>query len=160
MPCALDSRTRVLIADDEGAVRSVLQDFLSDCFDCVTVDCAERALSLLREEQFPVVISDIEMSGMTGLQLVPQVLRWAPDTQVILVSGSQDIEHVIEALRVGAFDYITKPFDLRELDATMQRAVEHYDLRTAKRRYEDQLRELVEQRTAALDGALNSLEGA
>ncbi|MBA2341634.1 MAG: HD domain-containing protein, partial [Pyrinomonadaceae bacterium] len=94
------------------------------------------------------------------LELVPQVLGRAPDTQVILVSGSQDIEHVIEALRVGAFDYITKPFDLRELDATMQRAVEHYELRTAKRRYEDHLRELVEQRTAALDRALDSLEGA
>ena len=155
-----DVKTRVLIADDDKEVRAVLQDFLSDYLDCVAVDCAEGALSLMQEEQFPVVLSDVQMNGMTGLELVPQVLGRAPDTQVILVSGSQDVDNVIEALRVGAFDYITKPFDLRELDATVRRAVEHYELRVAKRRYENHLKELVEQRTAALDRALSSLEDA
>ncbi len=160
MSSPTDVKTRVLIADDDREIRSMLQDFLGDYLDCVAVDCAEDALSLLQEEQFAVVVSDVQMSGMTGLELVPQVLRRAPDTQVILVSGSQDIENVIEALRVGAFDYITKPFDLRELDAIVRRAVEHYGLRTAKRRYENHLKELVEQRTAALDRALDSLEDA
>jgi HD-GYP domain-containing protein (c-di-GMP phosphodiesterase class II) len=72
----------------------------------------------------------------------------------------QTIESAIEALRVGAFDYIMKPFDLRQVEAAVKRALEHYELRVAKRRYENQLESLVEQRTHELNHALDSLEDA
>jgi putative nucleotidyltransferase with HDIG domain len=77
-----------------------------------------------------------------------------------MISGMQTVESAIGALRLGAFDYLMKPFDLRQVEAVVKRALEHYELVVAKQRYENHLEELVEQRTAELDRALNSLEGA
>jgi len=77
-----------------------------------------------------------------------------------MISGMQTVESAIGALRLGAFDYLMKPFDLRQVEAVVKRALEHHDLVAAKQRYENHLEELVEQRTAELDRALNSLEGA
>jgi putative nucleotidyltransferase with HDIG domain len=100
------------------------------------------------------------MGGMSGLEMIPHVLSISLDTVVVMISGMQTIESAIEALRVGAFDYIMKPFDLRQVEAAVKRALEHYELRAAKRRYENHLEELVEQRTAELNTALDSLEDA
>jgi putative nucleotidyltransferase with HDIG domain len=100
------------------------------------------------------------MSGMSGLEMIPHVFAISPETVVVMISGMQTIESAIEALRVGAFDYIMKPFDLRQVEAAVKRALEHYDLRAAKRRYENHLEELVEQRTHELNVALDSLEDA
>jgi len=77
-----------------------------------------------------------------------------------MISGMQTVESAIDALRLGAFDYVMKPFDLRQVEAVVSRALDHQDLIVAKQRYEDLLEELVEQRTAQLDQALNSLENA
>jgi putative nucleotidyltransferase with HDIG domain len=77
-----------------------------------------------------------------------------------MISGMQTIESAINALRLGAFDYLMKPFDLRQAEAAVARALEHHELITAKRRYENHLEELVDQRTAELDRALDSLENA
>ena len=77
-----------------------------------------------------------------------------------MVSGLQTIESAVEAMRVGAFDYILKPFDLRQVEGAVERAIEYRDLSVAKRLYETHLEELVRRRTAELDGALCSLENA
>lgn len=152
------SKRRILIADDELEVGSVLFDLLSGNYECETVNSAEQALERLLVCNYDLVISDIMMKGMSGLELVPRVLALAPDTVVILISGMQTIESAIEALRVGAFDYIMKPFDLRHVEAAVERALEHRDLIVAKRHYENFLEKLVEERTAQLDRALVSLE--
>jgi putative two-component system response regulator len=77
-----------------------------------------------------------------------------------MVSGMQTIESAVEAMRVGAFDYVIKPFDLRHVEVAVRRALEHHDLRVAKREYESHLEELVRRRTAELDETLRSLEDA
>jgi len=107
-----------------------------------------------------LVISDITMSGMTGLEMIPHVKIASPDTVIVMISGMQTIESAINALRLGAFDYLMKPFDLRQAEAAVARALEHHELVAAKRRYENHLEELVDQRTAELDQALGSLENA
>lgn len=155
-----DGRASILIADDEQAVRDVLDELLSAVYQCVTVGSAEEALEALRTTQFHLVISDITMGGMSGLEMVPHVLNAAPDTVIVMISGANTIESAIEALRVGAFDYIMKPFDLRHVEAAVRRALDHHALRTAKRRYETYLQKLVEQRTAELNHTLSSLEDA
>jgi response regulator RpfG family c-di-GMP phosphodiesterase len=157
---ASNSSARILVVDDEPEIINVLSDLLSEHYECSSAGSAEEALALLREESFNLVISDITMTGMSGLQMVPHVLKVTPQTVVVLVSGAQTIESAVEALRVGAFDYIMKPFDLRQVEAVVKRALEHYGLRESKRRYENRLEELVEQRTVELDRALDSLEGA
>lgn len=142
---------RLLIIDDDAQIRCVLRDALCENYSCTDVSSAEEALALLNSEKFDLVLTDIMMEGISGLELVPQVLEQLPDAAVIMISGEQTIEVAIEAMRVGAFDYITKPFDLLHLEAAVKRAFEHHQLLAGKRRYESELKELVEQRTAELN---------
>jgi putative nucleotidyltransferase with HDIG domain len=100
------------------------------------------------------------MSGMSGLEMIPHVKVVSPETVIIMISGVQTIESAIHALRLGAFDYLMKPFDLRQAEAAVARALGHHELIVAKRRYENELEELVAQRTSELDDALGSLENA
>ncbi|HKS08548.1 MAG TPA: HD domain-containing phosphohydrolase [Pyrinomonadaceae bacterium] len=151
---------RILIVDDEVEITEILADLLSEDYECIRAGSAEQALALLNENEFQLVISDITMPGMSGLEMIPHAKALAPETVVVMISGMQTVESAIGALRRGAFDYLMKPFDLRQVEAVVKRALEHYDLVVAKQRYENHLEELVEQRTAELDRALNSLEGA
>jgi len=155
-----NTKPRLLIVDDEAEVRSVLNDLLGDTYQCSQAPSAEEALAQLRERDYQLVISDITMSGMSGLEMIPHVKVISPDTVIVMISGMQTIESAINALRLGAFDYLMKPFDLRQAEAAVTRALEHHELIAAKRRYEYHLEELVEQRTAELDEALASLEKA
>jgi response regulator RpfG family c-di-GMP phosphodiesterase len=152
--------TRLLVADDDAAVRSVLAEFLSAEYECEAVGSAEEALRLLESGEFRLVLSDIAMPGMSGLELIRRVRELAPDTLVIVVSGSQEIESAVDALRAGAFDYIVKPFDLEHLRFAVRRALEHQRLLAAKRGYETYLERMIAQRTEELDGALRSCECA
>ena len=151
---------RILIVDDEVEITEILADLLSEDYDCLRAGSAEQALARLHENEFQLVISDITMPGMSGLEMIPHVKALSPDTVVVMISGMQTVESAIGALRLGAFDYLMKPFDLRQVEAVVKRALEHHELVVAKQRYENHLEELVEQRTAELDRALNSLEGA
>jgi len=151
---------RILIVDDEIEITEILADLLSEVYDCLRAGSAEEALQRLSEHEFQLVISDITMPGMSGLDMIPHVKELSPDTVVVMISGMQTVESAIGALRLGAFDYLMKPFDLRQVEAVVKRALEHHELVVAKKRYENHLEELVEQRTIELDKALNSLEGS
>ena len=155
-----ESKSHLLIVDDEPEVRSVLRDLLSGSYKCGEAASAEEALAQLRDNEYHLVISDITMSGMSGLDMIPHVKIISPDTVIVMISGMQTIESAINALRLGAFDYLMKPFDLRQAEAAVERALGHHELIVAKRRYENHLEELVAQRTAELDDALGSLENA
>ena len=151
---------RLLIVDDEAGVRGVLQDLLSNVYECGDAASAEEALEQLRAGSYQLVISDITMPGLSGLDMIPQVKEISPDTVIIMISGMQTIESAVHALRLGAFDYLMKPFDLRQVEAAIARAYQHHQLMVAKRLYENHLEELVEVRTLELDRALGSLENA
>ncbi len=151
---------RILIVDDEREITEILADLLSEDYECLKAGSAEQALDCLRAGQFHLVISDITMPGMSGLEMIPHVKQLSPDTVVVMISGMQTVESAIGALRLGAFDYLMKPFDLRQVEAVVKRALDYHELVVAKQRYENHLEELVEQRTAELDRALNSLEGS
>jgi cyclic di-GMP phosphodiesterase len=153
-------RSRILIVDDEAEITAILTDLFAGTHDCTTAGSAEEALEQLKNNDFELVVSDITMPGMSGLDMIPHVKSMSPNTVVVMISGMQTVESAIGALRLGAFDYVMKPFDLRQVEAVVKRALEHQDLIVAKQRYEDHLEELVEQRTAELDNALNSLEDA
>ena len=151
---------RILIVDDELEITEILADLLSEEYDCQKAGSAEQALARLQQSDFHLVISDITMPGMSGLEMIPHIKGPSPNTVVVMISGMQTVESAIGALRLGAFDYLMKPFDLRQVEAVVKRALEHHELIVAKQRYENHLEELVEQRTAELDRALDSLEEA
>jgi len=151
MPDATNYKPTILIIDDDEQVRNLLTEALSEGNECTGVGSAEAALSVLANTEFDLVVSDINMGGISGLDLVPLVLRRTPDTVVVMISGQQSIDFAIDAMRVGAFDYITKPLDLRLVETAVQRAIEHHLLLKEKRQYEEHLEELVRDRTAEIE---------
>ena len=118
-------KTRVLIVDDDREIGSILYDFLSKSYDCVAVNSAADALAALAGASFDLIMSDINMPQMSGLEMIPHIVSLAPESVVVMISGQRMIESAIDAMRAGAFDYITKPFDLSEVDAAVRRALDH-----------------------------------
>ena len=120
-----NERERILIVDDDGEIRDVLHEFLSRDYDCVALDSAEKALNALATQHFHVILSDIAMTAMSGIEMLPRVMELNPESVVVMISGQRTIECAIDAMRAGAFDYITKPFELREVDLVIRRALDH-----------------------------------
>lgn len=151
MQTAFKKNRRVLIIDDDQHVRGLLLNVLSDNYDCSEAESAEQALIALAESQFDLVISDIHMAGMSGLELVPRVHAIAPDCVVLMVSGENSIETAIAAMHAGAFDYIMKPFNMPHLEAAVERALKQAVLLQEKQIYKDRIEGLLLQRTAEVD---------
>jgi putative nucleotidyltransferase with HDIG domain len=148
-----DHPASLLIIDDEPFVLSVLHELLKDKYVCKTATSALEALEYLQEETFDLVLSDIVMPGMSGLELLEIICRSQTSMVVILISGNLNIQSAIEAMRRGAFDYITKPFNLAEVEAAVTRALRHQGLIKANRMYEQHLEDLVQLRTNELSTA-------
>ena len=144
------SNARLLIVDDEESVRSLLHDLLRDVYQCDVAACGEEALALVDRTNYNVVLSDIMMPGMSGIELLERIKAERPDTSVIMVSANHDTRRAVGALRQGAYDYIVKPFELEEVELSVQRALEHQRLVTENRVYQTQLEQLVEARTEEL----------
>jgi len=140
-----EQKTRVLIVDDDREIGSILHDFLSKSHDCIAVNSAANALAALASGSFDLIISDISMPQMSGLEMIPHIVTLAPESVVIMISGQRMIESAIEAMRAGAFDYITKPFELAQVDAVIRRALDHRE-RLAGLRSRATLRDAEQQR--------------
>jgi cyclic di-GMP phosphodiesterase len=145
--------SRILIIDDEPHVLSVLYSLLSEQYECKTATSATEALEYLREESYDLVLSDIMMPGMSGLELLEEITHLRRDVVVVLISGNLNIQSAIEAMRRGAFDYVTKPFNLSDVETAVQRALRHQSLLKANQQYEHHLEELVGLRTQELSVA-------
>ncbi|HKP86613.1 MAG TPA: HD domain-containing phosphohydrolase [Blastocatellia bacterium] len=151
---------KVLIIDDEPNVLSVLDALLSDQYECQTATSAIEALEHLKKETYDLVLSDIVMPGMSGLELLEEINRRGRETIVILISGNLNIQSAIEAMRRGAYDYVTKPFNLSDVETAVERALRHQSLLKANQLYEQHLEDLVNLRTKELSLANVNLNDA
>jgi DNA-binding NtrC family response regulator len=114
---------RILIVDDDPGQRSLLNSFLrSQNFDTVVVDSGERALETLRTGQFDMMISDVRMPGLSGLETLRRARQIHATLPVLLVTAFADIRDAVVAMRDGAVNYLAKPIDLDELLASVQQA--------------------------------------
>ncbi len=141
----------ILIVDDDLAIRNLLDSILSDTYSCTLAESAEAALKCIEDQVFDLVISDINLGGMDGLELTSRVRAASPETVVMMISGNLTLESPIEAIRSGAFDYISKPFDIDQVEMAVSRAVSHAKLLVSKRKHENRLEELVAERTLKLN---------
>lgn len=116
----------LLIVDDDEAIRDTLYDLFSELHLCHVADTADRAIVWLDQESYDVVLTDISMPGVSGVELLGHVRQRQPDTPVIVISGITDREHAEGLLRLGAFDYLLKPFKLEEVERSVERAVEYH----------------------------------
>ena len=114
---------RLLIVDDDSGQRSLLDSFLrSQGFDTVVADSGERALELLPTQKFSMMISDVRMPGLSGLETLQRARKNFPSLPVLLVTAYTDIREAVSAMRDGALNYLAKPIDLDELLATVRAA--------------------------------------
>ena len=117
--------SRILIVDDEPSILSVLSTLLkAQGHDVNPVLGGDKALEVLAEEAFELMISDIRMSPVDGLELLAQARSRFPDMGVIMITAYGSVETAVDAMKNGAFDYVTKPFKVDELLITVQRALE------------------------------------
>ena len=114
----------VLLVDDDDVIRDTIYELLSQEYLCRTADSAEQALAHLEAESFDVVLTDVSMPGLSGLELLSRVAKYYPDTPVILISGLSDQEHAQALTELGAFDYLLKPFRLEVVEKSVRRAIE------------------------------------
>lgn len=116
----------LLIVDDDTLIRETLHDFLSENHECHTADRAEQALSYLEVERYDAVITDVAMPGLTGREILMYVQNQHPTTPVIVISGKPDGADGKSLLEMGAFAYLTKPFQLDEIEETVTRAIDKH----------------------------------
>jgi two-component system, NtrC family, sensor kinase len=126
---------RILIVDDEDAVRNMFADFLSTEFICTTAASSDEALAHLAVDSYALVISDMQMPGRNGIELLREIRSRYPDTAVIMVSAITRSQRIRDALQVGAFDYIIKPCELEVLLLSVERALERRALTMTAKRY-------------------------
>lgn len=117
--------SRVLVVDDDETIRDTLYELLSEDYLCQTADSAEKALARLDADTYDVVLTDISMPGLSGLELLGHIRQKYSDTPVIMISGIGDQEHAQGLIRIGAFDFLLKPFSLEAVEKSVKRAVEY-----------------------------------
>lgn len=115
----------ILVVDDDDIIRDTLCELLSQDHACQTAATAEEALARLEAQAFDVVLTDVSMPGLSGLDLLNRVVELYPGTPVIVVSGLSDQEQAQSLMARGAFDYLLKPFRLEVVEDSVKRALEH-----------------------------------
>ena len=142
----------ILIVDDEIEIRTTLLEALADQgYSAEAVASGEAALARMAERAFPVVLTDFNMpGGQTGLELIGAIRHRFPDTLCILITAYATLDTSVEALKRGAYDFIQKPFRLAEIEAVLNRALDHAALLGKVRAYQDELEDRILSRSRDL----------
>jgi len=149
-----DLKKEVLLVDDEAGIRKVLRISLEDGgYRVHTAQDAVRALEIFKKHSPPVVMTDIKMPGMNGIDLLKALKELNPDVEVIMITGHGDINLAIKSLKFEATDFITKPIHDEALDIAMQRAWERLTLKQQLQAYTENLEQLVAEKTRRLVAA-------
>jgi putative two-component system response regulator len=141
---------RVLVVDDEEPIRNALKRYLAKQeFDVATAASGEEALTHLRRaDDTALMLCDIRMPGMSGVDMVPQALEISPDLAILMLTAVNDATTAALCLQRGAMDYLTKPIELQELARNIQRALKAREMLIGRRQLDRQIKEEVARRTA------------
>ncbi|HET8761620.1 MAG TPA: HD domain-containing phosphohydrolase [Nitrospiria bacterium] len=140
--------TTLLIVDDDPNIRELLSTKLIHLgYRCKTANGAERALGLIEREPIHLVLSDIMMPGLTGIDLLKRLVLSYPEIAVVMLTAAADTQVAVQAMKLGAYDYITKPFNLEELTVHVEKALERRQLLVENRAYHRSLEQRVAEQT-------------
>jgi signal transduction histidine kinase len=141
----------ILLVDDEEGIRIVLGIALEESgYRVLTAGSGEEALSSFRRHAPAIVVADIKMPGMDGIELLKKIKEEAPDTEVIMITGHGDMEMAVESLQCDATDFVTKPIDDEALEVALKRAREHIEIKKKLQEYTESLERMVEEKTREL----------
>ncbi|MFZ0707890.1 MAG: HD domain-containing phosphohydrolase [Candidatus Korobacteraceae bacterium] len=151
----------ILILDDEEAIRQSLADTLQSAgYSVEQASSVQAAIATLATKRWSLILTDLLMPGTNGFSLLDYVRRSHRDVPVVMVTGVHDISVALEAIRMGAYDYLPKPFQREQLLAVVARALEKRRLELENLAYKNELESLVKARTDLLDGAMGDLKRA
>jgi len=143
-----EAKGTILIVDDEESIRNIISRRLeSEGYSCEVASDGKEALWKAFIKDFDLVLMDIKMPGMSGLEALPQMVTHHPDTCVLMLTAVIDADTAIEAMKLGAYDYVTKPFDLDDLTMRVDKALERRSLILEKREYDVNLEQKLRQQT-------------
>jgi len=124
-----DGHVRILVVDDEEIVRDLLYDTLSKTgYKVKTATNGQDAIAQIENEPFEIVITDLKMPGMGGIELLQRVQKINSDICVLIITAYSTVESAVSAMKLGAYDYICKPFELEEMKVIIEKAVERQRL--------------------------------
>ena len=133
--------SHILAVDDDSLARDFLAEILRRMGH--RVSCAgdgRQALDLLRKDSFPLLVTDLKMPGLDGMELLRETKRTRPDTEVIIATAYGGVDSAVEAVKTGAFDYITKPFSRERIETLVERALERFHLKREAVQLKEELR--------------------
>ncbi|HNQ64087.1 MAG TPA: response regulator [Syntrophorhabdaceae bacterium] len=136
-----DKLFQILIVDDNAEIREIVQEYLADS-DCQIEGASngKEALEKYNENPYDIIITDLKMPGISGIELI-KLLKQKTDTiEFVIITGYASVDTAIEAVRIGAFDYIVKPFRMEELKVTIKNAKEKIILKRANEELLDKLK--------------------
>src|SRR6478672_6695806 len=124
-----DAKVRFMIVDDHQSIRKLCMTVGTAAgFSCVEAESAEAALAQLENDSPHIILADLMMPNMSGLEFLPRVKQLLPRTEIAIMTGHGSIETAVQAMKLGAYDYITKPFRIEELKLLLQRMAEKVNL--------------------------------
>jgi signal transduction histidine kinase/CheY-like chemotaxis protein len=145
---------KILLVDDEEGIRRVLGISLADMgYQVLTAEDGQQALDIFSREQPPIVLTDIKMPGMDGIEVLRRIKRQNPNTEVIVITGHGDMDLAIKSLKYEATDFITKPINDDELAKALQKSKKNIFLRLKLNEYTENLEKLVRDKSERLAAA-------
>ena len=140
-----DAPARILVVDDEQSIREVLEDFMSlEGYDVVAVESGEEAVEAVRASRFDAALIDLKMPGMDGLEVLDRFAEIAPQMVSVMMTGYGTVETATAAMRNGAYDYVLKPFKVREVIQLIERGLEKKRLEAENVHLKDVLKQTVQ----------------
>ncbi len=137
-------KQKILIVDDEVDMRNLLVELLGKAgYECKTAANGEEAINEIEKDSFALVLLDILMPIKGGLEILPRILAKNKDTAVIIITGVVETKIAFDALKLGAYDYITKPFNIDEVMVSVEKAFEKRRLIIQNREYQENLEKKV-----------------
>jgi DNA-binding NtrC family response regulator len=135
---------RILVVDDEASVRESLQDWLSEeGYEMGLAESGFKAVELVKNQSWNVVLLDLKMPGMDGLETLRKIKETAPNTEVIMMTAYATMETAVQSIKEGAYDYLVKPFDPKEMDHRIKKITAHQELLIENILLKKQLKEQV-----------------
>ena len=146
------SQNTILLVDDEEDIRQVLEMALKDSgYHVLSASNSQEALNVFAEKQPPIVMTDIKMPGMDGIELLQRIKRMSPETEVVMVTGHGDMDLAVRSLKYEAADFIIKPIDVNALDIALKRVSERIIIRQKLQAYTTSLEQLLREKTELQD---------
>jgi DNA-binding NtrC family response regulator len=140
-----DAKGTVLIIDDQEPIRNILSYALQkQGYVCELAKRGDEALQSILMKDFDIALLDIDMPGMSGLEVLSQLITHRPDISVVMVTAIQDTRIAVEAMKLGAYDYVIKPFNLDDLGLRVEKALERRRLVMENKKYHLHLQQKVD----------------